>query len=124
MKKRMLVLARREELLEQARQKLLDANPHLQVHIEQGSHRAEEACDVVIASIQTLGRKGSKRLLDLPGDEFYLVVVDEAHHATAATYRRVLDHFGLFERDSKKLLVGFTATPRRGDGQGLERLTK
>ena len=120
MKKRMLVLAHREELLEQARQKLLDANPHLQVHIEKGSRRAEEACDVVIASIQTLGRKGSKRLQDLPSDEFYLIVVDEAHHATAATYRRVLDHFGLFERDSKKLLVGFTATPKRGDGQGLD----
>lgn len=120
MKKRMLVLAHREELLEQARQKLLDANAHLQVHIEQGSRHAEDTCDVVIASIQTLGRKGSKRLLDLPSDEFYLVVVDEAHHATAATYRRVLDHFGLFEQDSKKLLVGFTATPKRGDGQGLD----
>jgi superfamily II DNA or RNA helicase len=46
--------------------------------------------------------------------------VDEAHHATAASYRRVLDHFDVFAPDTRKLLVGFTATPKRGDGQGLD----
>jgi hypothetical protein len=45
--------------------------------------------------------------------------VDEAHHAGAPTYRRIFDHFGLFEPATPRLLIGFTATPRRGDHQGL-----
>jgi len=120
MKKRMLVLAHREELLDQARQKILLANPHLQVEIEQGARHADPESDVVIASVQTLGRQDSRRLQDLSSEEFYLLVVDEAHHAPASTYRRILDHFGVLEPGSQKLLVGFTATPKRGDGQGLD----
>ena len=122
MRKRMLVLAHREELLDQAREKILSANPRLKVEVEQAGRKASPESDVVVASIPTLGRKNSKRLARLDPEEFYLVVVDEAHHATAATYRRVLDHFGVFEDDTRKLLVGFTATPKRGDGQGLDKV--
>ena len=50
---------------------------------------------------------------------FSLIVVDEAHHATASTYKRVLEYLGLFADDTQKLLVGFTTTPKRGDGIGL-----
>lgn len=120
MKKRMLVLAHREELLDQARDKILRANPDLTVDIEQGGRRAQSDSDVVIASVPTLGRKGSGRITQLDPEQFYLLVVDEAHHATAETYRRALEHFGVFEPSSRRLLVGFTATPRRGDGQGLD----
>jgi len=122
MKKRMLVLAHREELLDQARDKITRANPELEVEIEQAGRRASEGCDVVIASVPTLGRKGSKRLAALDPEEFYLIVVDEAHHSTAATYRRVLEHFGVFKEGTRKLLVGFTATPKRGDGEGLDKI--
>jgi superfamily II DNA or RNA helicase len=120
MKKRMLVLAHREELLDQARDKIARSNPELSVEVEQAGRRAGTESQVVVASIATLGRKGSARLARLDPEQFYLLVVDEAHHATAATYRRVLDHFGVFDPDTPKLLVGFTATPKRGDGQGLD----
>ena len=122
MKKRMLVLAHREELLDQAREKVLAANPELTVEVEQAGRRASPESDVVVASIPTLGRKNSKRLARLDPEEFYLIVVDEAHHSTAETYVRVLDHFGVLAEDTQKLLVGFTATPKRGDGQGLDKV--
>ncbi len=120
MKRRMLVLAHREELLDQARDKMMRANPSLRIEVEQGDRHASPEANVVIASVSTVGREGSKRLLRLPRDEFFLFVVDEAHHAVAESYRRVLGHFGVFEQATKRLLVGFTATPKRGDGKGLD----
>jgi ATP-dependent helicase IRC3 len=119
MKKRMLVLAHREELLEQAAAKFAAIAPELTVGIEQGSRSAPADARIVLASVPTVGRKASERLLRLPPDQFYLIVVDEAHHAVATTYRRVFEHFGLFAEGTKRLLVGFTATPRRGDKQTL-----
>ncbi|MDY6971407.1 MAG: DEAD/DEAH box helicase [Thermodesulfobacteriota bacterium] len=120
MKKQMLVLAHRAELLEQARDKIRWANPSLGVQVEQGGRSADPDCDVVVASVPTLGRKGSKRLRRLDPDRFFLIVVDEAHHATADTYVRVLKYFDVFDSATRKLLVGFTATPKRGDGEGLD----
>jgi ATP-dependent helicase IRC3 len=120
MKKQMLVLAHRKELLDQACDKIRQANHNLCVAVEQAGSRADIDCDVVVASVPTLGRKGSKRLQRLDPDRFFLIVIDEAHHATAATYRRILEYFGVFAPDTRKLLVGFTATPKRGDGSGLD----
>lgn len=120
MKKQMLVLAHRAELLDQACDKIMQANPDLCVGVDQAGRSADPDCDVVVASVPTLGRKGSKRLRRLDPERFFLIVVDEAHHATAATYKRVLDYFGVFSPDTQKLLVGFTATPKRGDGVGLD----
>ena len=73
-----------------------------------------------IYSIPTLGRRESRRRAALDPDQFSIVVVDEAHHATAETYQRIVKHLGLMEPDTKKLLVGFTATPKRSDGIGLD----
>lgn len=122
MKRKMLVLAHRFELLEQARNKLLNANPRLNIEIEQAEKKATQNSDIVIASVPTLGRKNSKRLLKLDPDDFSIVVVDEAHHATADTYIKILEHFKLADKADPKLLVGFTATPKRSDGQGLSRV--
>jgi ATP-dependent helicase IRC3 len=119
MQKRMLVLAHREELLEQAAARFAAVAPGLTVGIEQGSRSARADARIVLASVPTVGRVASSRLLRLPPDEFYLIIVDEAHHAVAATYRRVFEHLGLFAEGTKRLLVGFTATPRRGDKQAL-----
>jgi len=119
MKKRLLVLAHREELLQQAKDKFDTVAPHAQAQIEQAGLRASAQSQVVVASVPTLGRKGSPRLARLDPQDFYLVVVDEAHHAVAKTYRRIFDHFGLFSPDTPRMLVGFTATPGRGDGKGL-----
>jgi superfamily II DNA or RNA helicase len=90
------------------------------VEIDQGVRTANPDSRVVIASVPTLGRKGSARLRRLDPDRFFLIVVDEAHHATAATYKRILKHFKVFDPETQKLLVGFTATPKRGDGVGLD----
>lgn len=120
MKKQMLVLAHRAELLDQARDKIMQTNPDLSIEVDQAGRSADPSCDVVVASVPTLGRKGSKRLRRLDPERFFLLVVDEAHHATAATYKRVLEYFGVFAPGTQKLLVGFTATPKRGDGVGLD----
>jgi superfamily II DNA or RNA helicase len=119
MKKRLLVLAHREELLLQARETFLHADPELKVGVEQSDSRAPADARVVIASVPTLGRAAGSRLRQLSPEEFFLIVVDEAHHAVAPTYRRIFDHFGLFDSKTSHYLVGFTATPRRGDKQGL-----
>jgi ATP-dependent helicase IRC3 len=118
MKKRLLVLAHREELLLQARDKFRSIDPELKAEIEQAGARAAADAKVVIASVLTLARNGA-RLSRLQPDEFSIIVVDEAHHAVAPSYRRIFDHFGLFEPRVSRYLIGFTATPRRGDKQGL-----
>lgn len=61
----------------------------------------------VFASIQSLTATG---LTNLPPDHFDMVIVDEFHHAAAASYERVLDHLAPVE------LLGLTATPERSDG--------
>src|SRR5215831_6637829 len=78
MKKRLLVLAHREELLLQARDKFLQLDPDLKVGIEQSASRASEDAKVVIASVPTLGRAEGARLRQLSPEEFFLIVVDEA----------------------------------------------
>jgi type I site-specific restriction endonuclease len=107
---RVLVVAHRGELLEQASRTLQRFD--LRVGIEQGVQRVDRAelPDVVIASVQTLR---GKRLETFDPSTFQLVVIDEAHHATAPSYRSVLDHF-----EAAKVL-GVTATPDRADGIGL-----
>ena len=119
MKKQMIVLAHRAELLDQARDKICRTNPGLRVEIEQAGRSADPESDVIIASVPTLGRKDSSRLAALNPDRFFLIIVDEAHHSTAETYKRILEYLDVFNPETQKLLVGFTATPKRGDGVGL-----
>jgi len=104
---RVLVLAHRGELLEQAASKLVAVG--VRARIEQAERRGGDA-DAVVASVQTL--RGD-RLAAWPADAFRLVVVDEAHHATAAGYRAILDHFAAAR------VLGVTATPDRLDGAAL-----
>ena len=63
----MLVLAHREELLDQAKTKIEWSNPHLTIEIEQGSRHASYS-DIVVASVPTLGRSDSKRIEKYPKD--------------------------------------------------------
>ncbi len=108
-------MAHRQELLEQAREKLKRANPGLNVGIEQARRRASTQDEVVVASVQTL--RGS-RLRSFDPNDFEAVVCDEAHHSVARSYLKVFEHFRVFEEDGP-LLLGFTATPFRGDKRGL-----
>eukprot|EP00041_Stephanoeca_diplocostata_P015140 m.287001 g.287001 ORF g.287001 m.287001 type:complete len:689 (-) comp19942_c0_seq1:328-2394(-) len=117
-----LVLAHRTELLHQAAQKISSANPDLHVSIEQGKDFATEDADVIVASVPTLGRKGSQRLLRFNPAKFKCIIVDEAHHITASTYLRILDYFGVrsHQQDQSGIFLwGCTATLRRHDGISL-----
>jgi superfamily II DNA or RNA helicase len=103
-----LVLAHRQELVEQARDKISVWCDDV-VAVEMADRRDLTRPDgrrhkITVASIQSLRR----RLHSVPRDAFRIVVVDEAHHATADSYRAVLDHFHAH-------LLGVTATPDRSD---------
>ncbi|GAA2273400.1 DEAD/DEAH box helicase [Streptomyces hawaiiensis] len=67
--------------------------------------------DHVFASVQSLN---VQRLEELAPDHFDIIVIDEFHHATATTYRRIIDHF------KPKQLLGLTATPERMDGLNVQ----
>jgi superfamily II DNA or RNA helicase len=111
---RALVLAHRDELIQQAVDKLGWVAPNLHVGVVKAERDAHDA-PVVVASVQTLSRR--QRLARLAPD-FDTIVIDEAHHAPADTYRRILSHCQAWTPDGP-LVVGVTATPERGDGQSL-----
>lgn len=101
---RMLILSHREELVEQPR-KYFDCSYGIE-QFTQHSHGEE----VVSASVKSIAR----RLNNFKPDDFRLIICDEAHHAAANTYRKIFDYF----RPEK--LIGFTATPNRGDKVRLD----
>lgn len=113
--KRILVLAHRQELLEQAAEKISWCEPGLSIGIEQADKHAGNS-QVVVASVQTLQ---NERLLTLNPEEFGLVIIDEAHHAVAPTYQKIIEHFKCGEKNAP-VLIGCTATPQRGDNIALE----
>lgn len=106
---KVLVLAHRDELIQQAA-KRLERMTGEYCDIEQASFRAAGA-RLVCGSVQTLARQ--KRLQRFAPDRFDLIVIDEAHHAIAKSYTTVLDHF------AGARVLGVTATPDRGDERAL-----
>ena len=111
-KGRVLVIAHREELIRQAAERIT-AVTGMSVGVEMGDECVDIGAmpDVVVASVQTMARAGRRE--KFARDAFVLVVIDEAHHATASTYGAVLDYFALAK------VLGVTATPDRLDGRGL-----
>ncbi|NYS33296.1 DEAD/DEAH box helicase family protein [Streptococcus danieliae] len=108
---RVLILAHRSELLDQASDKLLNATG-----IGTALEKAESTSigswyRVVVGSVQTMQRE--KRLSQFPKDHFDTIVIDEAHHAISDGYQRVLGHF------DEANVLGVTATPDRGDMKNL-----
>ena len=109
--KRVLILAHRAELLQQAADKIMSATG-LGCAVE----KAEQSCKgtwyrIVVGSVQTLMRE--KRLSTFDDDYFDTIIIDEAHHCISESYQRVLQHF-----DNSDVL-GVTATPDRGDMKNL-----
>ena len=98
---RSLVLVHRDELLRQCQDKLLMVNPDLDTGIVKAKEN-DVGAQVVVASVQTVSRKN--RLPQLFAD-FNTVVVDEAHHAVADTYLRVLGHLGCLADDGPLTVV-------------------
>lgn len=105
---RVLMLAHREELLDQASKKFEAVG--VWSAIEQGSQRAGGA-PCVIASVATMHKR---RRATFSPNAFTLIIVDEGHHAAATSYRENLDYFAT----ARVLLV--TATPDRADGKALK----
>jgi len=111
-KGKMLVIAHRSELLDQAVDKIQHWNPTLKVGLEKAEHHAEADCDVIVACNASVGRAGSKRLEHF-WDDIGTIVIDECHHVLGGSYLNILEDSGVLLPASDKLLVGFTATPRR-----------
>lgn len=112
-----LVLAHRQELVEQAAAQIQRFCPALRVGIDQGSRHADVVnSDVVVASVPTLALG---RMQKYDPAEFKGIIVDEAHHATAKTYRSILNHFAVDRPDTDKFLWGCSATLMRNDATSL-----
>lgn len=108
---RVLILAHRGELLEQAADKILKATG-LRCAVE----KAGDSClnswyRITVGSVQTLMRE--KRLHQFSPDYFGTIIIDEAHHCISDSYRRILDYFQAAD------VLGVTATPDRGDMKDL-----
>ncbi len=104
--KRMLFVAHREEILLQAEKTFLSVWPKARVGYYTGKSKDTDV-DLLFASIQTLGKE--HHLDRFPANHFDYVVVDEFHHAAAATYRILINYF------NPRFLLGLTATPERTD---------
>lgn len=106
-----LILAHRDELLNQAIEKIKLVWDEVDI----GKVKAEQnefSAQVVVASVQSAMRDG--RLQQLVEQNFELIIVDECHHSSSDSYQKIIDAI------NPKLLVGFTATVNRADGKGLD----
>ena len=117
-----MILAHRGELITQAADKVTRVTG-LKCEIEMADQKVFGndlfgSCDVVISSIQTqnAGGDGGGRMSKFLPDHFSVLLVDEAHHATSKSYRKVIDYY----RQNPNLKVfGCTATPDRADEEAL-----
>lgn len=108
---RVLILAHRGELLEQAADKIAKVTG-----LGCATEKADQSClgswfRITVGSVQTLMRE--KRLGQFPAGYFNTIIIDEAHHCISDSYQKILQHFGSAH------VLGVTATPDRGDMQNL-----
>jgi len=119
---RVLVVAHREELVNQAAEKIERICPSADVQIEMAGFKVTEyfgrKADVVVSTVQTqcAGTEGARRMQKFDPSEFAAVIVDEAHHATAASYRQCIGHYCA---NGRCRVLGVTATPDRADEAAL-----
>lgn len=104
-----LILSHRQELVMQPL-KYFDCSTAIEMGENKGSYLGKPTAEVTSASIQTMCR----RFECYDRDAFHTIIIDEAHHAASESYSKVLKHL------KPNRLIGFTATPNRADGQGLE----
>lgn len=120
------MLAHRDELIEQSVKHFKSANPNLKIGIEKADEYADTDCDIIVSSVQSIGKTGegfTKRLQRFKPSVLSTLIIDECHHAAGESYKNVLKYFGVLkgevDEDKTKLLLGYTATPTRGSGEGL-----
>jgi len=119
--KRKLFLAHREELIEQAARTLRRWNPGASVGIEMARQHCSPGDEYVVSSVQTIGRRNSRRIGQLEPADFSYLVIDECQHSVSTTYKAILSHFQVWDRNDI-LVLGLTATPNRTDGTGLDEI--
>ena len=118
---RAMVLAHREELITQAADKIHRVTG-LEAQIEMGEYHVQpyfgQMPPVVVSTVQThcAGGDGAGRMSKFDPQDFGLIVIDEAHHATAGTYRRCIDWY---RQNPACKVLGVTATPDRADEAAL-----
>lgn len=121
--RKVVVIAHTDELVSQAARKIKAVAPHLKVGIVKAD-RHDVWADVIVASVQSLCRP--RRLADVRG--VGLIVIDECHHAAAASYKTILRHYGALPHEdedqkgngpSDVFVAGFTATLKRADRRAL-----
>ncbi len=108
--KKVLIITHRKELVEQAHNRL-ENGFHLRAGVISSNYIQNSSAQIQVASIQTLVKRAEHQK-----DIFSLIIIDEAHHALASTYRQLWNYY-----PSGKFL-GVTATPTRTNGQGFQDL--
>ncbi len=111
---RVLLLAHREELIKQAKEKFELYWPTADIGICKAK-KNEINQQIVIGSVQSCFQP--KRLEQLKQQNFSILMIDEAHHAESKSYQKIINALGF--KDSSKLLIGVTATPDRADKKQL-----
>jgi len=106
------VLAHRDELTSQNESKFCKINPSISTSIVDAKDKNWHG-QTTFAMVQTLSRE--QNIAAMP--QLDVLVIDEAHHARADSYRRIIDH--AYDLNPDLQLIGVTATPNRGDRRGL-----
>lgn len=110
--KRVLFVAHREEILTQAEVSFKRVRGNISTGYFSGNRRNTN-CDVVFATVQTLGQAKNLNNETFPRDYFDYIVIDEFHHAAAGNYQNIINYF------KPKFLLGLTATPERMDNEDV-----
>lgn len=113
--KKVLVMQHRDELVDQNKSKFERLNPYITTSIVNGTVKDWKG-GTIFSMVQTISRDNN--LKDRPA--FDMIVIDESHHAAADTYLKVIN--AVKEDNPDAEIVGFTATPNRGDGKGLRKV--
>ncbi|MGB9977611.1 DEAD/DEAH box helicase family protein [Thermovenabulum sp.] len=109
---RILFIAHREEILNQALLSFKTFRPKSSIGFFNGDIKETEK-DIILASVQTLGKEEYLNSSYFAPDFFEYMIIDEFHHAVAKSYRNIINYF------KPKFLLGLTATPERLDNRDV-----
>jgi superfamily II DNA or RNA helicase len=112
-----LAVAHRDELIEQLVDKFRAENPEAVIGIEKAERRAPDDAGVIVATVQSLTGDRLDNFFERFKRRISLFVIDEAHHAAAPTYSELVKR--VLAQRPEAMIMGFTATPNRGDGVRL-----
>ncbi|URZ15081.1 DEAD/DEAH box helicase family protein [Clostridium felsineum] len=110
--KKILFVAHRQEIIEQAQSAFKCVRPEDKVGFFTGKSK-DEKCDILFATVQTLGRLEYCNEEYFKKDYFDYIVIDEFHHAVTKCYQNIINYF------TPKFLLGITATPERMDNKDV-----